>query len=110
MRRNHFHDRAIERNRAWSCLPHITDETPLLRKLRSEAAQFESLAQTRSHLQSFAQTRRKISYPSSSFIPGCGFTASFHCTGSAGKGDLMSILSIKSSAFILAAAVIGVVS
>src|SRR5258708_16397957 len=72
---------------------------PLLRRLRAEAEQFQSLA----------QTRRKISYPSSSFIPGCGFTASFHCTGAAGKGDVMSIISNKAS-FVIAAAVVGAVS
>src|SRR5438552_17012525 len=43
------------------------------------------------------------------FIPGCGFAASFHCTGSAGKGDVMSILSTKAS-FAIAAAVVASVS
>jgi hypothetical protein len=51
----------------------------------------------------------QISYHHLHFNPGCGFAASFHCTGRAGKGDVMSILSTKTS-FALAAAVIGVVS
>jgi len=42
-------------------------------------------------------------------IPGCGFVTSFHCTGAAGKGDVMSVFSTKAS-FAIAAAVVGAVA
>jgi hypothetical protein len=41
--------------------------------------------------------------------PGCGLRHAFHCTGAAGKGDVMSVFSTKAS-FAIAAAVIGAVS
>jgi hypothetical protein len=48
-------------------------------------------------------------FPAFSFIPGCGFATPFYCTGTAGKGDVMSVFSTKAS-FAIPAAVVGAVS
>jgi hypothetical protein len=58
---------------------------------------------------SFARSRAKFFSITIIIDPGCGFAAPFHCTGAAGKGDVMSVFSTKAS-FALAAAVIGAVS